>query len=46
MKTQTLIQVSGMVLLAVAVSFAVLALVYALLNPHLLAALATVSWNG
>ena len=46
MKTRTLIQISGMVLLAVAVSLVTLALVYALLNPHLLATLATVSWNG
>ena len=35
-----------MILLAVAVSLAVLALVYALQNSRLLATLATVSWNG
>jgi len=35
-----------MILLAVAVSLAVLALVYALQNPHLILSLATVSWNG
>jgi len=46
MKTQTLIQISGIILLAVVVSLAVLALVYALQNPHLSQLLATVSWNG
>jgi len=46
MKTQTLIQISGMVLLAMAISFAVLALVYALLNHYLLATLASISWNA
>ena len=46
MKTEILIRVSGMILLAAAVSLVMLALVYALLNPYPLAALATVSWNG
>ena len=46
MKTNTLIRLSGMTLLAIAVSLAVLALVYALQNPQLLMILATVSWNG
>ena len=40
MKTQTLIRVSGMVLLAVAVSLAMLALAYAIQYPHLMANLA------
>jgi hypothetical protein len=46
MKTQTLIRISGIVLLAVAVSFVMLALIYALQHPQLLPTLATVSWNG
>ena len=46
MKTQTLIRVSGMIMLAVAVSLAMLALIYVLQNPHLSLILATVSWNG
>jgi hypothetical protein len=43
MKTRTLIRISGMVLLAVAVSIAMLALVYILQNP---AQLTSVSWIG
>jgi hypothetical protein len=46
MKTQTLIRISGMVMLAVAVSLAMLALVYAIQHPQLLSMIATVSWNG
>ena len=50
MKTTTkiavLVRVSGMILLGVAVSLAVLMLVYALQNARLLLMLATVSWNG
>ena len=48
MKTQTLIQVSGMILLAVAVSLAVLTLVYAVQNLHLWAGdvVASIGWNG
>lgn len=46
MKTQTLIRVSGMIMLAVAVSLAMLALIYILQNRHLSLILATVSWNG
>jgi len=46
MKTQTLIRVSGMIMLAVAVSLAMLALIYVLQNPDLPLILATVSWNG
>jgi hypothetical protein len=46
MNTKTLIQIFGMILLAIMVSIIMLALVYALLNQHLLANLATISWNG
>ena len=47
MKTQTLLlRISGMFLLAVTVSLITLALVYLTQHPHLLANLATVSWNG
>jgi hypothetical protein len=46
MKAQTLIRISGMVLLAVAVSLIILALVHALQNPHLMVIVATISWNG
>jgi hypothetical protein len=45
MKTKTLIRISGMVLLAVAVSLIMLALVYALQHPHLMVAIATIGWN-
>jgi hypothetical protein len=46
MKAQTLVRVSGMILLAAAVSLAILALVYVLQHPNLSLMLATVSWNG
>ena len=46
MKTQTMIRISELVLLAVAVSLAVLALVYVLQDHSLFATLATISWNG
>lgn len=46
MKTKTMFRVSGMILLAVAVSLVALALVYAIQNFHLMGLLATVSWNG
>jgi hypothetical protein len=46
MKTNTLIRISGMVLLAVAVSLVILALVYALQNPHLLVTIASIGWNA
>jgi hypothetical protein len=45
-KTAVLVRVSGMILLGVAVSLAVLMLVYALQNTQLSLLLATVSWNG
>jgi hypothetical protein len=43
MNMQNLKRVSGMILLAVAVSLAVLALVYALQNPNLVSMMAVVS---
>ena len=46
MKTNSLFRISGMVLLAVVVSLVVLALIYALQNPHLLVTVATIGWNG
>jgi hypothetical protein len=46
MKTKTMFRISGMILLAVAVSLVTLALVYAIQNFHLMGVLATVSWNG
>jgi hypothetical protein len=47
MKTQTLIRVSGKIMLAVTVSLAILlTLVYVLQKPHIALMLATVSWNG
>ena len=42
MKTQTLIRISGMILLAVAISLAMLALVYALQNPHQMQVIASI----
>ena len=45
-KTAVLVRISEMILFGVAVSLAVLMLVYALQNPQLLWMLATVSWNG
>jgi hypothetical protein len=45
MKTQTLFRISGMILLAVAVSLVMLALIYALQHPHLLVTIATIGWN-
>jgi hypothetical protein len=45
-KTAVLVRISEMILLGVAVSLAVLMLVYALQNPQLLWMLAAVSWNG
>ena len=46
MKTNTLVQVSGMILLAAAVSFVMLVLVYALQNSHLMPTIASIGWNG
>jgi hypothetical protein len=46
MQTQTLLRISGMVLVAVAVSLVMLALVYVLQHPNLMVTLATIGWNG
>ena len=46
MKSQTMIRVSGMILLAVAVSVVTIALIYILQNLHIPLSLTTVSWNG
>ncbi len=46
MKRPTWFRVLGMILLAVAVSMAMLALVYVLQNAHALLALASIGWNG
>jgi len=46
MKTQTLLRLSRIVLLAVAVSAGILALLYAIQSHDLGFGLATVSWNG
>ena len=46
MKTTTLIRISGMFLLALAVSVGAMILVYALQNPQLMVNLATINWNG
>jgi hypothetical protein len=46
MNTNILVRISGMVLLAFAVSLIVLALVYGLQNPHALVTVASIGWNG
>jgi hypothetical protein len=46
MKIMTLIRISGMILLAIVASLAMLALIYLTQHPQLIATLATVSWNG
>jgi hypothetical protein len=46
MNIHTLLRLSRMVLLAVAVSVAILALMYLMQHPQLILAIATVSWNG
>ena len=46
MKSHALLRVSGMTLLAVAVSLAIMGLVYILQHAQLLMSLATVTWNG
>ena len=45
MNIQPLVRISGMVLLAITVSLVVLALIYALQNPHPLVTVATIGWN-
>jgi hypothetical protein len=44
MKTQTLVKISAIFLLAAAVGLIILT--YALQNPQVMVMLATVSWNG
>jgi hypothetical protein len=46
LKPKIIIRVSGMILLAVAVSLAVVALIYAVQHPNLVAVLGTIGWNG
>jgi hypothetical protein len=46
MKIAPVVRITGMILLALAVSLVMLALVYTLQHPNLLVSLATVSWNG
>ena len=46
MKVKVFVQVSRMILLAAAVSIAMLALMYVMQHSGLLRVLATVSWNG
>jgi hypothetical protein len=45
MKTNTFFRLSGMILLAAAVSLAVLMLVYAIQHPDLMVTLASIGWN-
>jgi len=45
MKIQTLIRISGKILLAVVVSLAMLALEYIIQNPQMMVVLATIGWN-
>jgi len=45
MNTQTILRISGMVLVAVAVSLIMLALVYALQHSPLMVTIATIGWN-
>jgi hypothetical protein len=46
MKTQALFRISGIIILALAVSLIMLAMIYALQHPHLAATMATIGWNG
>ena len=46
MNYNTLIRISGMILLAIAVSIVMLALLYAVEHPHLLTVVGTIGWNG
>lgn len=46
MESKKFITLSGMIVLALAVSVGILALIYALQNPHLLVNLASLGWNG
>lgn len=46
MEAQKLIRLSGMVLLALAVSIGTLAVIYILQNPQLMTNIASIGWNG
>jgi hypothetical protein len=46
MKYKTLLRISGMLLLAIAVSAVAVILVYAMQNPQVMANLASIGWNG
>ena len=46
MKTKTILRISGMLLLATAVSALALLLVYAMQNPQVVVNLASIGWNG
>ena len=46
MEAQKIIRLSGMVLLALAVSVGALAVIYNLQNPQAMANLASIGWNG
>jgi hypothetical protein len=45
MNIQTILRISGIILVAVAVSLIMLGLVYALQDPHLAASMVTIGWN-
>ena len=45
-KTQTLIRLTGMILLTLAVSVGTLVLIYALQHPQVMVNLASIGWNG
>lgn len=46
MNTHSLLRLSGMILLAVTVSIAILALLYLIQYPQLILGIATISWKG
>jgi hypothetical protein len=46
MKIKTIFRISGMLLLAIAVSAVAVILVYALQNPQVVVSLASIGWNG
>lgn len=46
MNIRILTRLSGMILLALAVTIGILALVYALQNPHIFVNIASIGWNG
>lgn len=46
MKIKTFLRISGMLLLAAAVTAVILLLVYAMQNPQMMVNLASIGWNG